>query len=70
MTPPGAQIPVKEPKGDDSIPAEEEVKTNVKESGPAFGNVRLSQEEQNEFYLDLAEFLLDKSLCNLSLKCL
>ena len=44
--------------------------TNEKDSGPAFGNVRLSQQEQNFFYLDLAEFLLEKSLCNLSLKCL
>lgn len=53
-------------------PVEEEAppKTNEKESGPAYNNVRLTQEEENIVYLEFAEFLLEKSLCNLSLKCL
>ena len=39
-------------------------------SAPAYGNVRLSQEETNEVYLELVEFLLSKSLYALSKKCL
>jgi len=39
-------------------------------SMPAFGNVRLSMEEQNEVYIQLAEFLSEKSFCMLAQKCL
>lgn len=56
-------------------PAEgEEVEVKPKtydiECAPAFTNVRLTETEQNDVYIELAEFLLDKSLCFLSLKCL
>lgn len=35
-------------------------------SVPAFSNVRLSLEEQNEVYIELAEFLSEKSFCMLA----
>lgn len=51
----------------------EEVETrknsNV-EAAPAFKNVRLTQAEVNEVYLELANFLLDKSFYSLSKQCL
>ena len=45
---------------------EEKAPTNEVESLPAFGNARLNQEEENLVYLELAEYLLKKSLCGLS----
>lgn len=39
-------------------------------SAPAFSNVRLSVEEENQVYLDLAEFLNKKHFYTLSIKCL
>lgn len=45
-------------------------KTNEVESSPAFGNRRLTSEEENDFYLELGETLLEKSLCVLSNECL
>jgi len=50
--------------GEEAVEAKE--RTNEVTSNPAFKNVRLTQEEENEAYLELAEFLLDKSLCVLS----
>jgi len=55
-------------EGEEAV--EEKERTNEVASGPAFKNARLSQEEENEAYLELAEFLLDKSLCVLSAQCL
>jgi len=46
--------------------AEVKERTNEVTTMAAFKNVRLTQEEENEAYLELAEFLLDKSLCVLS----
>jgi hypothetical protein len=40
------------------------------ESAPAFKNIRLDEQEENEVYIELAEFLLEKSLSKMSLKCL
>lgn len=45
-------------------------KTYVIVSAPAYKDVRLSQEEENEVYLDLAEFLNEKSFCVLACKCM
>ena len=52
--------------------AEPEVKPKTYdiECAPAFNDIRLTEAEQNDVYIELAEFLLDKSLCFLSLKCL
>jgi hypothetical protein len=36
--------------------------TNEVESAPAFLNIRLTDEEQDEVLLDLGKFLLDKNL--------
>ena len=36
--------------------------TNEVESAPAFQNIRLTDEEQDEVLLDLGKFLLDKNL--------
>ena len=47
-------------------PAEEKEKTNDQVSAPAFKNVRLTGEEENQVYLELSEFLLSRSLSNLS----
>lgn len=40
------------------------------ESAPAFKNIRLDEQEENIVYIELAEFLLEKSLSKMSLKCL
>lgn len=50
--------------------AEPETKASETDCAPAFKNIRLNEEEENEVYIELAEFLLDKSLCQMSLKCL
>lgn len=61
----------------EEVPAEaneeekkEEEKTNDVVSPPGFKNIRLSADETNIVYLELAEFLLEKSLSNLSAQCL
>lgn len=70
---PGSHIVEKKPV---DPPAEGEGEPEVKpktydiECSPAFNDVRLTETETNEVYIELAEFLLDKSLCFLSLKCL
>lgn len=72
---PGSQMPEKKPveeapaEGGEEA-AEEKEKTNEVQSSPVYKNVRLTQEEENQVYLELAEFLLSKSLCALSSKCL
>ena len=48
----------------------EKEKTNEVVSAPGFKNMRLSVDETNIVYLELAEFLLEKSLSNLSAQCL
>jgi len=71
---PGSQMPEKytKPAGEDPAPeggeeaAEEKEKTNDQISSPAYKNARLTQEEENQVYLELSEFLLSKSLSNLS----
>lgn len=45
-------------------------KSNQVTAAPAFKNVRLTQAEENELYLELADFLLEKSFCTLSKQCL
>lgn len=52
--------------------AEPEVKAKTYDidCAPAFKDVRLTEAEENGVYIELAEFLLEKSLCFLSLKCL
>lgn len=72
---PGSHLPPKdllatENSQAQAVDEEPTPRTHEKESGPAFNNVRLNQEEENTLYMDLAEFLLEKSLSNLSLKCL
>mmetsp|Transcript_22914 Transcript_22914/g.35247 ORF Transcript_22914/g.35247 Transcript_22914/m.35247 type:complete len:146 (+) Transcript_22914:2102-2539(+) len=47
-------------------PKEEKEKSNEVQPIPGFTNIRLTQDEEKEVYLDLAEFLLEKSLCFLS----
>lgn len=57
----------------EATPEEETVekeKTNEVVSAPGFKNMRLSGDETNIVYLELAEFLLEKSLSNLSAQCL
>jgi len=49
---------------------EDKAKTYDIDCAPAFKDVRLTEAEQNGVYIELAEFLLEKSLCFLSLKCL
>jgi len=72
---PDARAPVKpEPEAttpaEGAEPATPAAKTNDVESAPAFGNTRLSQEEENEVYIELAEFLNDRSFALLACKCL
>jgi len=52
------------PEGEEAV--EQKMRTNEVTSMAAFKNIRLTQEEENEAYLELSEFLLDKSLCVLS----
>ena len=59
------------PEGEEKPPEEEgEQKplTNEVQSSPAFEGVRLNQEEVNDVYLELGEYLLEKSLCGLAKK--
>ena len=67
---PGSQVPDKgpqeevPPEGEEAV--EQKERTNEVTSMSAFKNIRLTQEEENEAYLELSEFLLEKSLCVLS----
>ena len=54
----------------DGAPATPKEKSNDVESKPAYNQVRLTIEEENQVYLELAEFLNDKSFSLLSQKCL
>jgi predicted Zn-dependent protease len=67
---PGSHQPEKGPQEDAPVEGDEGVeqkeRTNEVTSQAAFKNIRLTQEEENEAYLELSEFLLDKSLCVLS----
>lgn len=71
---PGSQMPDKynkpasedaQAEGAEDAPEEKE-KTNEQASAPAYKNTRLSQDEENQVYLELSEFLLNRSLSNLS----
>lgn len=73
--PPGSQLPDHRkpvPEGEEKAPAEEDGEakplTNDVTSTAAFEGVRLSQDEENDVYLELGEYLLDKSLCGLAKK--
>jgi len=59
-------------EAEDNKPAESEPqeKTHDVVSAPAFSNTRLSDEEESQVYLELAEFLNDKAFCILAQKCL
>ena len=68
---PPTSHPPKKPEAKEEAPAEgeepvEKEKTNIIESAPAFGNVRLSEDELNNLYLNLTDFLLDNSFTTLS----
>lgn len=58
--------PEEEVKHTEQDQEEEKAPTNDVESQPAFQNVRLNQNEENLVYLELGEYLLQKSLCPLS----
>lgn len=73
---PDANPPEKPEAADEGTPAEggeaaaAKEKSNVVTAAPAYKNVRLTQAEENELYLELADFLLEKSFCTLSKQCL
>ena len=64
---PGSQMPEhrqERPEGEQ--PAEGEEEQEKPEQAPAFDGHRLTEEEENNVYMELGEMLLDKSLCQLS----
>ena len=57
--------------GSGDLPEDEKKdKSNIVETQPAFKNQRLSQDELDNLYLDLTNFLLDNSFYTLSTQCL
>ena len=58
---PDARAPPQQEESKQENESQPKEKTHEVTSAPAFNNCRLTQEEENEVYIELAEFLNDKS---------